>query len=54
MLTLLYIEALFVDGELADQVWDAWSAGHLDELSAWLAWWLIVVPDLISKPYDNK
>ena len=27
MLTLAYIEALLVDEELADQVWEAWDAG---------------------------
>jgi hypothetical protein len=26
MLTEIYIEALLVDGELADQVWEAWDA----------------------------
>ena len=54
MLTEIYIEALLVDEELANQVWEAWSADHLDDSSAWLAWWLIVVPDLITGPYDNK
>jgi len=27
MLTEIYIEALLVDEELADQVWEAWDAG---------------------------
>ena len=32
MLTEIYIEALLVDEELADQVWEAWYAGlPLDE-----------------------
>jgi len=39
MLTELYIEALLVDEELADQVWDA---GENDDLGACLAWLRIV------------
>ncbi len=31
MLTEIYIEALLVDGELADQVWEEWDAGDADE-----------------------
>ncbi len=38
MLTEIYIEALLVDAELADQVWAAWDAGEIDDLEAWLAW----------------
>jgi len=34
MLTHLYIEALLVDEELADQVWEAWSNGEIDDLEA--------------------
>ena len=39
MLTQLYIEALLVDAELADRVWEAWDAGEVDDLTAWLLWW---------------
>ncbi len=42
MLTEIYIEALLVDEELADQVWEAWFAGEIDELIACIAWVLIV------------
>ena len=35
MLTEIYIEALLVDEELADQ---AWEAGNIDDLSACVAW----------------
>jgi len=42
MLTEIYIEALLVDEELADQVWEAWDADKTDDQVAWLAWWLIV------------
>ena len=38
MLTESYIEALFVDEELADQVWEAWDADETDDQVAWLAW----------------
>ncbi len=42
MLTEIYIEALLVDQELADQVWEAWDVGEIDNQIAWVAWWLIV------------
>ncbi len=38
MLTEIYIEALLVDEELADQVWEAWDAGNIDDLSECVAW----------------
>ncbi len=41
MLTEIYIEALLVDEELADQVWEAWDAGEIDNAVAAQAWWLI-------------
>ena len=41
MLTEIYIEALLVDEELADQVWEAWDKGKIDDHVAWIAWWLI-------------
>ncbi len=41
MLTEIYIQALLVDEDLADQVWEAWDAGEIDDLPAWLAWWII-------------
>ena len=31
MLTAIYIEALLVDEELADQVWEAWDKGEIDD-----------------------
>ena len=34
MLTELYIEALLVDEELADLVWEAWDAGDIDDMVA--------------------
>ncbi len=41
MLTEIYIEALLVDEELADQVWEAWDKGEIEDQVASLAWWLI-------------
>ena len=39
MLTETYIEALLVDEELADQVWEAWDNGEIDdEIAAWARW----------------
>ena len=32
---------LLVDKELADQVWEVWDAGEIDDQIAWLVWWLI-------------
>ncbi len=40
MFTEIYIEA--VDEELADQVWEAWDSGEIDDLIALRAWWWIV------------
>ena len=37
MLTELYIEALLVDEELADQVWEVWDAGLIPDVLATLA-----------------
>jgi hypothetical protein len=39
MLTELYIEALLVDEELADMVWEAWDAELIsDEVAASARW----------------
>jgi hypothetical protein len=46
MLTEIYIEALLIDEGLADQVWEAWDMGEIDDQVAWLAWWLIVLGPL--------
>ncbi len=37
----IYIEALLVDEDLADQVWEAWDKGEIDDQVAWSAWWTI-------------
>ncbi len=41
MLTRLYIEALLVDEELPDQVWEVWDTGEVDDLVAFAAWSLL-------------
>jgi len=42
MLTEIYIEALLVDEELADQVWEAWDMGEIGDPVALSAWMRIV------------
>ncbi len=42
MLTEIYIEALLIDEGLADQVWEAWDAGAIDDQVAYIAWMVIV------------
>ena len=41
MLTEIYIEALLVDEQVADQVWEARDAGVLTDGAACIAWLLI-------------
>ena len=41
MLTHLYVEALLVDEDLADHVWEAWNANETDDQTACIAWMLI-------------
>ena len=43
MLTELYIEALLVDKDLADQVWELLDRGVIDDELAAIAWMLLVV-----------
>ncbi|VUX54965.1 protein of unknown function [uncultured Woeseiaceae bacterium] len=35
MLTEIYIEALLVDKEMADQVWETWDKREIDDQMAW-------------------
>ncbi len=41
MLTEIYNEALLVEDELADQVWEAWNAGETDNEAACILWMCI-------------
>ena len=43
MLTDIYIEALLVDEELANLVWEAWEAGLIPDGLAAIAWWCILL-----------
>jgi len=43
MLTEIYIEALLVDQELADQVWKSWNADEADDETTCIAWMLIAM-----------
>ena len=43
MLTQIYTEALLVDEELADQIYEAWDKGEIDDQAAWLAWMMIAM-----------
>ncbi len=54
MLTEIYIEALLVDKEQADQVWEAWDAGEIDDLSAWTAWLIVALRCNSSNPYRHS
>ena len=38
MLTEAYIEALLVDEELADLVWDLWVQREIDDQAAMITW----------------
>ena len=41
MLAEICIEALLVNEELADQVWEAWDKGEIDDVIACTAWTII-------------
>ncbi len=43
MLTQIYISALLVDEELADQVWEAWNKGEIDDEAVCITWMLIAM-----------
>ena len=48
MLAEIYIEALLVDEEVADQVWNDWNAGEVDNVTAWSMWWSIFNRSLMT------
>lgn len=53
MLAELYIEALLVDEDLADQVWELWNAGVMtDDLAThcWATIWRRQLPGGDDKP----
>ena len=49
MLTEIYIEALLIDEELADQVWKAWDKGEI--IDFWAAWfWWTIAHNKLERP----
>ena len=54
MLTEIYIEALLVDAEVADQVWEAWDKRKIDDRVACTLWWLIVERPLYPRKRTLK
>ena len=55
MFSRIYIEALLVDDEAADIVWEAWNANELTDGAARIAWLMIAGlfwPD--DKHEDNQ
>ena len=52
MLTEIYIEALLVDEELADQVWELWGAGITTDAEAARAWCMLA-NGLIKRNSDS-
>ncbi len=44
MLCSIYIEALLVNEDLADLVWEAWNAGELCDVAAAIAWLAMLCP----------
>jgi hypothetical protein len=54
VLTEIYIEALLVDEDLADQVWEAWDAGETDDDAAGIAWVLIAGLYFVGKKHRYR
>ena len=50
MLTEIYIEALLVDEDLADQVWGLWNGEKIDDLTAFIAWSLLAGHSMLYLP----
>ena len=48
MLIEIYIEALLVDEELADQVWEAWDAGVITDGLAAVAWRILAASFVLA------
>ncbi len=42
-----------VDEELADQVWEAWDKGEIDDQVAVIAWWCIFIEVANSKVIND-
>ncbi len=54
MLTEIYIEALLVNEELADQVWAAWDAGETSTETASMMWWWLIAAGAGEQKNGNR
>ena len=52
MLAHLYIEALLVDPDLADEVWELWDRRAVSDQAASIAWWLVARGIEVTKSPD--
>ncbi len=52
MLAEIYIEALLVNEELADQVWELWNAGLITNDLASMAWCILGISGRFEKPNE--
>ncbi len=50
MLTEIYVEALLVNEELADLVWEAWDKGEINNAVACIAWMMIARKNAVRRP----
>ena len=50
MLVEIYIEALLVDQEAADEIWEAWDSGESSDFWAAVAWWSLVMVAARERP----
>ena len=48
----LYVEALLIDPNLADQIWESWNFGVISDDTATWAWWLCIVGSIL--PDDRR
>lgn len=48
MLVEFYVEALLVEPEAADLIWEAWNDGELTDFVAVWAWWQIALNDCFA------
>ena len=49
MLTEIYVEALLIDEALADQIWESWDKGAIDDQVGYFRWCLIAGNRLTSE-----
>ena len=54
MFAEVYIEAPLVDEDLADQGWEAWDAGEINDQVALIALWLIVFAQIRAKLLSHQ